>query len=238
MDETPRELRIEVKTSRSGSFQIGERDIDGIGPGGHVAALLTDRLLHGPRWVLVPARTLQSRGYGEKELADGAEDRDLVVEINRGWSDWVLDRDAWEKLLEPGILDVAARITWCRRQHPPRAHQSRGNVRETKLHSALAALRARIDDVAAGDTGAQLEGQFHQSLLGDVLEQAGFDVTLNPVGVPDIVATRTSAAATTDIRERLSGWEPPSPAIRVARDAVLDLEPEELAQFLSRIRGE
>jgi hypothetical protein len=56
--------------------------------------------------------------------------------------------------------------------------------------------------------------------------------------VPDIVATRTSAAATTDIRERLSGWEPPSPAIRVARDAVLDLEPEELAQFLSRIRGE
>jgi len=53
--ELPDEIRLEVKTSRLGTIPIGERDLVGVGPTGHVIALLNDRKLYGPRWVLVRA---------------------------------------------------------------------------------------------------------------------------------------------------------------------------------------
>lgn len=235
--ETPRELRIEVKTSRSGGFQIGPRDIDGIGPGGYVAALLNDRLLHGPRWVLLPGRGLLPMGYDERGFAELEAAPELALSINRGWSDWILDRESWGQLLSEGAQNAAARIPWCRREHAPRMHQGQGNLREVKLDAALAAFRARLDEVAAGESGAQIEGQVHQALLGDVLEQLGYEVTLNPVGVPDIVAVLPVSATHRDVRSRLTAWVPDSAGLQDARDAILTLSHEELEVLIRQLRG-
>jgi hypothetical protein len=235
MADQPRELRLEVKTSRSGTFQIGARDIEGVGAGGYVAALLIARLLHGPRWVLVPARELQVRGYREEELAEIAAPMSLAAEINRGWSDWIMDHESWAALLAPGILGVAERIAWCRREHPPRAHQVRGNVREVKLQAALVVFRAEIDKVASGESGSQAEGQVHQALLGDVLGQLSYGVTLNAVGVPDIVAKLPTGSAAAKVRDRLEHWSPPTVALGAARDALLDLRPDELQRLLEEL---
>jgi hypothetical protein len=236
MDERERELSLEVKTSRSGGLQIGERDIDGIGPSGYVVVLLTDRMLHGPRWILIPARGIQAKGYSEAELAESADEGGIVRELNRGWSDWILDREAWARVLEPGVTRIPERIRWCRREHPPRVNLTSDNLREVKLAEALAAFRDRIDQVATGGSGAQAEGQLHQTLLGDVLEQMGYEVTVNPVGVPDIVAKRP-AEATADLRARLESWQPASERLGSARRILLALDSEELRLVVRQLRG-
>jgi hypothetical protein len=230
MTELPGEVRLEVKTSRSGTLPIGKRDLIGVGPTGYVIALLNDRILHGPRWVLVRAAGLRARTYDDRQLAELAEASPLAEELNQGWSDWILDREAWSRLLEVGTTGVAERVVWCRSEHPPRTQQSTGAVREMKLASALQEFRGRIDVAAPGGTGSQIEGQIHQALLGDVLEQIGYAITPNPVGVPDIVAKRRSRGVTTGIVSRLAGWEPESARLRAVRDVLVGLDDGEMRE--------
>jgi hypothetical protein len=236
MTDWPRELKLEVKTSRAGGFQIGTRDIEGVGAEGYICVLLNSRWLHGPRWVLVPSKELRARGYGEEELAESAAPGELAEELNRGWSDWVLDRDAWEVLLSPGVLGVAERVSWCRSEHPPRAHKAQGNLREVKLQAALEAFREKVDAVSAGDSGPQSEGQVHQALLGDVLVQLGYRATLNPVGVPDIVATLSSSPELSAIHERLEHWVPSTAGLCEVRDLLLRLSSDDLRRLLEKLR--
>lgn len=237
MSELPLELQLEVKTSRSNVVQVGTRDLEGVGPNGHVVVLLNDLRLHGPRWILVPARTLQARGYSEPELSEIAEASALADALNRGWSHWILDRESWTKLLEPGNVGIGDRVAWCRREHPPRANLTEGALREVKLADALAAFRASLDMAATGESGSQVEGQVHQALLGDVLHQAGYEVTLNPVGVPDIVAKHNGSSPPQGLAERLHEWHPESSTLRAARDALAALSPEELDETVRRLRA-
>lgn len=230
MPDLPVEVRLEVKTSRSGTIPIGDRDLVGVGPNGYVIALLNDRLLHGPRWVLVRAVGLQARTYDERQLAELAEPSPLAEGLNRWWSDWILDREAWSRLFEAGTTGVAERVVWCRTEHPPRTQQSMGALREVKLAAALQEFRGRIDAASTGVTGSQIEGQIHQALLGDVLEQIGYAITPNPVGVPDIVAKRRSRRVATGIAHRLAGWEPTSAGLRAVRDALVGLDDGEMRE--------
>jgi hypothetical protein len=186
----------------------------------------------------VPARTLQARGYSERELSEIAEGSVLVEELNHGWSNWILDRESWAMLLEPGNSGVGERVAWCRREHPPRANLTEGTLREVKLAEALAASRASLDVAAAGESGSQVEGQVHQTLLGDVLQQVGYEVTLNPVGVPDIVAKRKDPATLLSLAERLQAWHPDTASLRSVRDALAALSPEELQEALRRLRAD
>jgi hypothetical protein len=230
------DIRLEVKTSRSDSFPITARDLEGPGPDGYVAALLTSRRLHGPRWVLVPVRRMSARAYGDKEMAELAAPSRLVDEINLGWSDWLLDATAFARLLEEGIPGLPARVPWCRREHPPHRHGARGNVRELKLWEALASARAAIDGASAAESGAQAEGQVHQALLEDVLAQLGYRVLPNPVGVPDIVATRAATATGAGSLDRLAAWQPQDERLRAAREALMKLGPEEIESLLALLR--
>lgn len=236
MPDPPSELRLEVKSSRVGSYVLSERDLDGPGPGGFVVGLINDRLLRGPRWVLVPVRVLQARSYSETEFNVAATLADLAERLNEEWSTWILDRVAWERLFEPGATGIAERIRWCRRENPPRRNQSRGNVRETRLDAAFQEFRARLDQAATGESGSQVEGQVHQALLKDGLEQLGYVVLQNPVGVPDIVATREKNVEAEEIRSRLASWEPSALRLKEVRRALLELEPAELRQLIETLR--
>lgn len=238
MPDLPSELCLEVKTSRSGTIPIGERDLDGVGPSGYVVALLNDRLLHGPRWVLVRAVGLQARGYDERQLSELAESSPLADPLNAGWSDWILDSQLCSRLFEAGTTGVAARVAWCRVEHPPRAHQSSGALREVKVAAALQEFRARIDAAASGGTGSQIEGQIHQSLLCDVIEQMGYAITPNPVGVPDIVAKWRSGAVGAGIADRLAGWEPESAGLRAVRDLLKKVDEDEIRELVRKLRAE
>jgi hypothetical protein len=234
--DLPARVKLEVKTSRGGAFPLSERDIEGIAPDGHLVALLTDRRLHGPRWVLVPARLLSAKGYSETDLAGMEEPTPLTVALNRGWSEWVLDEEATGRILTGQVSGVADRILWCRTEHPPRSHPSAGNVREVKLTGALDLFRRGLDAIAAGDTAAQAEGQVHQRLLEDVLRQLGYAVLPNPIGVPDILATREAEVSVEAIRARLSRWKPDSTELVSLRDALLALGDGELAAATKVLR--
>ena len=236
--EFPGEIRVEVKTSRSGTIPIGTRDLEGVGPAGYVIALLNDRFLRGPRWVMARARGLQARSYDEASLAEVAEPSALVEGLNQGWSDWILDRDAWSRLFEAGSTGVAERVVWCRVEHPPRLIQLAGAVREMKLAAALAEFRARLDEVAPGGNGSQIEGQIHQALLGDVLQQMGYEITPNPVGVPDIVAKLRRPISADEVLARVRDWRPGSEPLREVRERLLRLGPDELRELLQVIRGD
>lgn len=236
MSELPARVRLEVKTSRGGSFPLGPRDLEGIAPDGHLAALLTERRLRGPRWVLVPARLLSAKGYGEAELAAMEESSPLADALNQGWSDWVLDDEVVARFLVGQVSGVAERIAWCRTEHPPRGHAAVGNVREVKLSEALRRFRERLDAIAAGDSAAQAEGQVHQRLLEDVLRQLGYAVLPNPVGVPDILATREGEVSIEAIRARLREWEPKTAELVAVRDALLALGDAELTAAAKALR--
>jgi len=238
MAELLGEIRLEMKTSRAGSIPIGQRDLDGVGPAGYLIVLLNDRLLHGPRWVLARARGLHARTYAESQLADLAEASFLADGLNQRWSDWILDRDVWSRLFEAGSTGVAERVIWCRTEHPPRENQSTGALREMKLSTALDAFRARLDAVAPGGNGSQIEGLIHQALLADVLGQMDYEVTSNPVGVPDIVAKRRQPVAGEDLSARVRAWQPGADRLRETRERLLGLEPEELRELLRVIRGD
>ena len=242
----PPEIRLEVKTSRSGVIPVSARDLAGVAdaPGGYLAALVNDRLLHGPRWVLVPVALMQARGWSEAELvevasaslSDGMGLALLTEGLNRRWSDWILDQRGWERILGAGTTGIAARVAWCRREHPPRVHAFTGAVREGKLAAALVTLRERIDIASpAGEAGAgsQVEGQLHQGLLAHVLEEMGYEVTINPVGVPDIVAISSVSLSrrqigACDMRKRIEAWDPDSASLQQAKAVLLELSGEEL----------
>jgi len=205
--------------------------LDGVGPDGHVIALLNSRLLRGPRWVLVRSPALRAGTFDEVKLSELGESSHLADALNRGWSNWILDRDAWSRLFEAGTTGVSERIAWCRGEHPPREQRSVGPIREAKLAAALQEFRDRVDAAAPGGTGSQIEGQIHQALLGDVLGQLGYAITPNPVGVPDIVAKRQRTASAPEIAKRLAAWKPRSSRLRAARAALEGLDSGELIEL-------
>jgi len=189
MAELPPSLRLEVKTSRSGRVALSARDLAAVGPDGAVCVLLGGGTLRAPRWAVVPARLLAPGSRGEEELARLAEEGPLAAGLNRRWADWLLDAKALELLFAAGVKAVRERVRWCRKPGQPREDRSPGVVREIRLTRALEALRSRLDELAR-DNAPQLEGQVHQALLEDALESMGYAVVENPVGVPDITATR------------------------------------------------
>jgi hypothetical protein len=189
----PRTLKLEVKAPRSGEYHLSARDIAGITPDGFLVALISERSLAGPRWTVVPANHLSIGTATGRSLLESEVKGSLSDVLNRGWSDWVLDRAAWGKLLEEGASGVRSRIAWCREHHPPRASAATGRLRETRVADALDALRLVIDRLVTADSGAQQEGSIHQVLLEDVLQLNGYLIVENPVGVPDIRAELRSS---------------------------------------------
>lgn len=190
----PETLKLEVKAPRAPLYQLSARDIAGITPDGFLAALTVDRLLRGPRWIVVPCAQLTVGSSKASDLADSEVLDSVGQMLNQGWSDWILDDESIEKLLAEGTAGVRGRIEWCRAQHSPRRNATSGVLRETKLLTALTAFRKRIDEIAVGGTGAQQEGGIHQVLLEDVIEMNGYSIVRNPIGVPDIQAQRKSVA--------------------------------------------
>jgi hypothetical protein len=187
----PETLKLEVKAPRGSSYQLSERDIAGIMPDGFLIALLGDRRLRGPRWAIVKASHLSPGSRTAQQLVDCEVVDDASVMLNLGWSNWILDATAWSSLLELGTAGVRARMAWCRMHHPPRQSVAKGSIREAKLVDSLDAFRACVDKIAKSDTAAQQEGSIHQVLLEDVIQQSGYKIVENPVGVPDIVALRS-----------------------------------------------
>jgi len=225
-------LKVEVKSSRSTTHQLSERDLDGIAPDGFAAVLITARLLKGPRWVLCPAHVLTPGGHDDKELAVLAEtvQADLCTNLNRIWSNWILDESVWNKLFLQDHMKIKAAIKWCLRQHPPRENQCKGNLREGKLADALDRFRSALDKFLSAETGPKQEGFIHQYLLGDALEQLGYELTENPIGVPDINATLRigSNAVRNGIRQNVQQWQPQSNSLVQLREQLLKLTDAEL----------
>ena len=221
----PSPLKIEVKTSRDALHQLSERDLDGIRPGGFAAVLLTDRLYHGPCWVLVPVNSLTPGGYPDRilhELAHGTEPT-LVTILNRFWSNWILDDSVWEKVFAQSQLSLQVALDWCLQHHRPRDNQSPGNLREGRLADALGRFREALDRFVKSN-GPQQEGFVHQRLLGHALEQLGYKLNENPIGVPDISATwqeHRSRQMTISVRERLEEWQPSDSDLRELRQQLL-----------------
>ncbi len=226
-----------MKTSRAEEFLLSRRDLDGIRPGGRLAALLRNRRVRGPRWVLVRAALLSPRPMRAGELAELADPGPLSEALNRGWSDWLLSEKAWRAVLAEGISNLRERIRWCRRESPPRRNRTSGARREEKLHRALDALGREIDAAADPGRGAQAEGLFHPCLLEDVLESLGYRILANPVGVPDIRAERREAGEGGGLRERIEAWHPRSAALARLREALLDLTPGDLAEIRRLLDG-
>ncbi|MBK7781553.1 MAG: hypothetical protein IPJ58_12460 [Ardenticatenia bacterium] len=75
-------------------------------------------------------------------------------------------------------------------------------------------------------------------MLADVLGQMDYEVTSNPVGVPDIVAKRRQPVAGEDLSARVRAWQPGADRLRETRERLLGLEPEELRELLRVIRGD
>jgi len=240
-ESLPRHLAIEVKTSRSGDFTLGQRDIDGVLPDGHVAFLIEARRLGGPRWLLAPARKLSPRSYDEPtldRLADGsAPIQEVVSVLNARWSDWILDRDVQELLFEQDAMKFKDAMRWCLTRHPARRSRFSGAIREGKLAAALVAFRALLDPNAAGSSGPQLEGYVHQYILQDAFTSLGYRVTNNPIGVPDFDARLERDRATpSSPRRALEAWTPSSPILQNVRETLLDLGDAALDEVAAQFR--
>ncbi|MHC4548624.1 MAG: hypothetical protein ACYTEZ_07585 [Planctomycetota bacterium] len=231
--ELPAALKLEVKTSRAGKLTLDARDLAGITPDGYLAALLTERLAHGPCWVVVPRRGLHPGTYLDLELHGLREPGQLEALLNQGWSDWILDEEAWRCVLAEGVTQPAARIAWCRKEHPPRRNRSAGALRESKLFRKLEEFRAAVDAAAEAQSGsgARAEGQLHQVLLEDVLTDLGYKILPNRVGVPDICAALKKGSAAGRLRAQLEAWQPGSDALGRVRAALLDLDARELEEL-------
>ncbi|HEV2045635.1 MAG TPA: hypothetical protein VGQ95_03455 [Chthoniobacterales bacterium] len=228
----PNPLKLEVKSSRSTTHQLSERDLDGINPDGFAAVLITDRWLKGPRWVLCPAQFLRPGGHNDKELAAVAETNqaDLCGKLNRIWSNWILDESVWSKLFLQDHMKIKAAIKWCLQHHPPRQNKSKGNLHEGRLADALDRFRSALDKFLSAETGPKQEGFIHQYLLGDALEQLGYELTENPIGVPDIRATLPvgSNAVRNGIRQNVQQWKPQNNSLVQLREQLLKLTDAEL----------
>ena len=235
-DELPESVRLEVKTSRRERFVLGERDLQGVRPDGHVAALLAERRAGGPRWVLVPVARLSAGSASVEDLAAKAEPSALASALQEHWSDWLLDDDARRRLAASPETGVRERVAWCRAEHPPRQNKGRGALRSVRLAGALAALQRELDGALPG-AGAQLEGQLHQALLEDALEALGYEILPNPVGVPDVTARRARGprGAAERARERLLAWRPAGERAERLRALALALEPGEWAAFCAAL---
>lgn len=233
MPETyPSQLKIEVKTSRDSQHELSERDLDGIKPDGYAAVLVTERLYHGPRWVLVPGSHLSPGSHADSDLDQLARNvlPDLTAALNRFWSNWIMDDSVWQRIFAQQNMPLLAALDWCLQNHPPRSNQSQGNLREGRLVDALALFRDALDKFVE-TKGPQQEGFVHQRLLACALEQLGYRLNENPIGVPDILATWTGhdpKLTIGDLRERLQGWDPAEPQLRELRERLLNCTVAEL----------
>lgn len=231
-ENLPTTLKLEVKTSRTTSHQLSPRDLDGIGPDGFVAVLITERLQRGPRWILVPGDQLQAGTHTDSGLCKGAEkiQPELCSKLNGFWSDWILDGTVWEKLFEQEHIKIKAGIEWCLQHHPPRINQSTGALREIRLASAIQNFRSALDERVSKESGPKQEGFIHQYLLVHALELLGYSATVNPVGVPDINATLGAgkSAAGLSLQEKIFRWNPADKATRDMRDQLLTAPVEAL----------
>jgi hypothetical protein len=168
----------------------------------------------------------------------------VVAALNQAWSDWILDEKVHAILFAQKNVQPKDAIKWCLQSHPAQPNQFSGAVREGKLQQALARFRGQLDDFLDSDKGPQQEGQVHQYILGDAIARLGYDVTNNPVGVPDIDAVlRTGLAATggQDLRAKLEEWQPESEPLQNLRRQLLQLDHgqlDELREILSRDSGE
>jgi hypothetical protein len=237
----PSPLKLEVKISRTTQHSLSKRDLEGITPNGYAAVLITERLQRGPRWVLLPVSQLKQGGYTDAELCQLADSSqaELCRELNRIWSNWILDESVWTKLLAQDHMMIKAAIEWCLQQHPPRVNQSSGNLRENKLAAALQCFRAKLDEFLTSEKGPQQEGFIHQYLLAHALETIGYEPTVNPVGVPDISAVRSesSSARIDSIRERLRHWHPSKPELKTLRDDLLASSDDDLKAICRALTG-
>ena len=191
-DELPRELKVEVKTSRNQSFALSDRDLEGIKPDGFAAILVDSPRNHGPRWILVEGRRLTACTHDEESLLqaeqDGSSPMQVVAAINRIWSNWILDREAWHKLFQQQNMPLNKAVKWMLETHPLKQNRATAAVREMKLGQALTEFRQGLDKFLANEQAAQQEGQVHQYILEHAIQQLGYDVTNNPIGVPDFNA--------------------------------------------------
>jgi len=207
----PNPLKLEVKASRTRSHTLLQRDLDGVKPGGYAAILITDRRHHGPRWLLLPFQILQPGSHTDAALSAsrGIAQWELEDELNRIWSDWILDETVWSRLFEQDHIKIKAGIEWCLKQHPPRMNHSAGNLRESRLADALRRFRERLDSFLSVEEGPKQEGFIHQYLLAHALEQVGYAATVNPIGVPDLSGV-LRAGPLTDLVEKVKAWQPVS----------------------------
>jgi hypothetical protein len=238
--EWPDPLKLEVKISRSDRHVLSKRDLSGITPGGYAAILITRQLLHGPRWVLVPARQLRARSYEDAELAElsGTNPEEVTRNLNAKWSDWILDESVWCKLLAQGHLNVKAGVDWCAQEHPPRVNKSPGGMRELRLAEALERFRRAVDEAHGSQSGPQQEGFIHQYLLANALDQTGCRATVNTIGVPDIYATRGGAQGRgRTVRERLEEWEPADAGLQKLREHLLTIKDDGALEALRQVIG-
>ena len=232
----PESLKLEVKVSRTTKHQLSERDLKGIAPDGYAAILITGRLQHGPRWVLLPARQLQPGGYNDADLSRLADtiQPELCNELNKTWSNWILDESVWSKLLQQDHMKIKGAIEWCLKSHPPRVNKTGGNLRENRLAEALQRFRSRLDAfLLPSDNSAQQEGFIHQYLLAHALEKIGYAATVNPVGVPDIAAVKKErgAAGNETLRDKLLRWNPETPELKKLREQLLANSAETLEKL-------
>ncbi len=222
----PSVLKLEVKISRATKHSLSDRDLSGIAPDGFAAILISSRVLHGPRWLLVPARHLQAGNHDETDLCtlvDGGHPA-LCQGLDRIWSDWLLDDTVWAKLFQQDHMKIKPAIDWCLQHHPPRRNKSQGNLREGRLADALQRFREELDR-RHDENSAQQEGFIHQYLLAYGLEKLGYNATVNPVGVPDIAAvllSETARSSCANTRQKLKEWNP------------VDADQKSLREFLLR----
>lgn len=189
-DSLPEKIVIEVKFSRASVYTLGERDLEGIKPDGHVAVLIENRLLKGPRWVLVPFSQLSDGSSEEQELCDAGQDvlPEITKVLNAFWSNFILDAKMGKLLLGQSV-SIQEASKWCLKNHVPRQSAFAGAVRESRLKAALDKFRKGVDEKCE-DNGPQQEGFVHQYVLAQGLKELDYQVTVNPIGVPDIKALR------------------------------------------------
>jgi len=246
--DLPAEIRIEVKTSRGQDFTLSDRDLKGIRPHGFAAILINSTRHKGPRWILVPATRIDPGTHTEATLVRTSKEAPgpaaVVSAINLAWSNWILDREVRAKLLAQDNMAPKDAIRWCLGRHPARASKYEGNVRQAKLAAALTDFRADLDAFLGNENGPQQEGQIHQYVLEDSLEHLGYAAINNPTGVPDIHARLRAAQPATTVRDptqlrnRLTAWDPADAKLDAVRKTLLDLDDEHLAELVTLLFSE
>ena len=174
----------------------------------------------------------QPGGHSDDALAqlDDPSQADLCQALNRYWSNWILDEAMWAKFLAQGQMGLQDALEWCLRQEQARLNRSSGNIRESKLADALQRFRAALDRFLTDVNGPQQEGFIHQKLLAHALTTIGYTLTENPIGVPDITASRNQdGPPRMDVlREKLLLWHPSNPELQALRNNLLSASDPDL----------